>query len=354
MSLPPDSWLFALNPPRAHGEPLGAGAIKFAAEDFVVEERLGFSADGGDAHELLKVQKRGLDTLALTRQLARIAGVSSRDVGFAGLKDRHAITTQWLTVPASRPPIEWQGVAGDGFLVTQALPHSRKLKRGALKGNLFSIVLRDVTVDAEALSHRIEVLKTHGVPNYFGAQRFGRDGGNLDLVDRFASNNELPYGREPRAFVYSAARSLIFNALLARRVLQGTWNRLLPGELVNLDGRNSWFVLEEFDEVLAQRLDRLDIHPTGPMAGKGAALSGEVGALEASVLAEFASLVERLSEAGLEADRRPLRLAPTDLVAQLEGTQLHVQFGLPAGAYATVVVREILSTELPAQDAAND
>lgn len=349
-----DSRSFALTPPRAHGEPLGVGAIKVAAEDFVVEERLGFSADGGDAHVLLKIQKRGLDTLALTRQLARIAGVSAREVGFAGLKDRHAITTQWLTVPASRPPMEWRGVAGDGFLVTEALPHSRKLKRGALKGNLFSIVLRDVTVDGAALSQRIEVLKAQGVPNYFGTQRFGRDGGNLDLVERFATSNELPYGREPRAFVYSAARSLIFNALLARRVQQGTWNRLLPGELVNLDGRNSWFVLEEFDEVLAERLDRLDIHPTGPLAGKGAALNGVVGALEASVLAEFSSLVTHLSEAGLEADRRPLRLALTDLVVRLEGTQLHLQFALPAGAYATVVVREILSTELPAQDAAHD
>ncbi len=343
-----------LAPPRAHGEPLGRAALKVQPEDFQVEERLGFEADGGAGHVLLKVRKRNLDTLAVTRLLAEFGGVAARDVGFAGLKDRHAVTAQWFTVPARRPATDWPGLEGEGFVVEAAFPHSRKLKRGALRGNTFRITLREAELPAAALAARLHRLSAEGVPNYFGAQRFGRDGSNLAAIDRWCESGDLPWGREGRAFVFSAARALLFNAVLARRVGEGTWNRLLPGELVNLAGRRSWFAADGIDAELEARLARHDVHPTGPLAGAGEAPAGEAGRLEAEVLAPFAPLVARLAAAGLESGRRALRLVPEGLRFTLAGSELGVEFGLPAGGYATVVLREFVHTEPLDGEASDD
>ncbi|MBS0375142.1 MAG: tRNA pseudouridine(13) synthase TruD [Proteobacteria bacterium] len=334
----------ALEPPRAHGGPAGRARLKAAAEDFRVEERLGFVADGGGAHRLLRVEKRGRDTLAVVRELARLAGCAPRDVGFAGLKDRHAIATQYFTVPAPRAGETLAGQAGDGFAVLSAEPHSRKLRRGALAGNAFEILLREVEVDAPRLGERLAAVAARGVPNYFGTQRFGRDGSNLEAIERWQAGGPLPRGREPRAFVLSAARSLLFNTVLAARVRAGSWDRLLAGELVNLAGRQSWFAAGEIDATLEERLARHDIHPTGPLAGRGPAPSAAAGAAEAAALAAEASLGEALAAAGLEAARRPLRVLAEGFRADLEPGTLRLAFRLPPGAYATAVVRELVDT----------
>jgi len=340
----PAAWrAAALAPPFAHGGPVGRARLKASESDFVVTERLGFGADGGEAHWLLKVEKRGCDTLAAARALARCAGVAPRDVGFAGLKDKVAVATQYFTMPARRGVAPPQGEAAAGVRVLEALPHSRKLRRGALAGNGFRIVLRDLEVDAGALDERLARIAAEGVPNYFGPQRFGRNGRNLDAVARFAAGERLPGGREPRAFVLSAARALIFNALLARRVADGSWARLLPGELVNLDGSGSFFAAEAIDAELAARLARFDVHPTGPLAGRGSGAGGVAGALESEVLAPFAALVDGLGAAGLRAQRRALRLRPEGLSAKQTDGALVLEFALPAGAYATVVVRELVT-----------
>jgi len=349
-----DARALALAPPRAHGEPLGAAEIKVTPEDFVVVEQLGFDADGGAGHVLLKVRKRGRDTLAIARELARVGDVPARDVGFAGLKDRHAVTTQWFTVPARRPLADWQALEGEGYRVEAALPHSRKLRRGALKGNAFRLTLRGVELPASAIAARLGVLAAEGVPNYFGPQRFGRDGANLAAVERWCAGSELPQGRDGRAFVYSAARALVFNAVLARRVSSGTWNRLLPGEFVNLDGRRSWFVAAAVDALLEERLSRHDIHPTGPLAGRGATPAGEAGAIEAEAAGGFATLNERLASAGLEAGRRSLRLMPAGLRHTLAGNEVTLEFSLLAGGYATVVLREFVESEPLQGEGADD
>jgi tRNA pseudouridine13 synthase len=345
LSEPPGAWrAAALAPPCAHGGPAGTARLKAAEEDFVVEERLGFAADGGVAHLLLKVEKRGRDTLAVARELARLAGAAPRDVGFAGLKDRLAVATQYFTVPAPRPPRELAGCEGPGFRILEAAPHSRKLRRGALAGNAFVLVLRELDAAPEVLAERLARIAAAGVPNYFGMQRFGRDGSNLDSVARFDAGEGLPRAREARAFVLSAARSLIFNAVLARRVADGSWDRLLAGELVNLAGKNSWFAAGAIDAELEARLARRDIHPTGPLAGRGPAPSAEAGALEAEVLAGFGTLPAALEREGLEAARRPLRLCPEDFRAVAEHGTLRLEFRLPPGAYATAVVRELVAT----------
>jgi len=345
LSEAPAAWrAAALAPPRAHGGPAGRARLKASAEDFAVAERLGFGADGGAAHLLLTVAKRGRDTLAVARELARLAGCAPREVGFAGLKDRLAVATQYFTVPAPRPPRPLAGLEGEGFRVLAAEAHSRKLRRGALAGNAFVIWLRELEAPPARLAERLGQVAAAGVPNYFGPQRFGRDGANLEAVARFAAGAGLPRQREARAFVLSAARGLLFNALLARRVADGSWQRLLPGELVNLAGRNSWFAAGTIDAELEARLARRDLNPTGPLAGRGPSPADAAGALEAEVLAGFGPLPAALEGAGLEAARRPLRLWPEDFRAEVEHGTLRLEFRLPPGAYATAVVRELVET----------
>ncbi len=338
-----------LNPPRAYGPVLGSAVLKSVAEDFVVDEVLGFEPDGGSAHRLLQVQKRGVDTLHAARILARHAGVSPRDVGFAGLKDRHAVARQWFTLPAGPLAIDWSSLPDDRLQVCRDEGQSRKLRRGALRGNRFHLRLRDVRVDAASLASRVALLAQQGVPNYFGPQRFGRGGDNITAVFDWAAGGALPRAREARAFVYSAARSLLFNAVLASRVKAETWTQLLPGERVNLAGRNSWFVAEAIDDVLRERLDRHDIHPTGPMPGRGEMPGGLAGEWEEGILAPYSGIIAALTGDGVEAARRALRVIPEGLEAQVEGDVVSLVFSLPAGSYATMVVRELFQTEVFAE-----
>jgi tRNA pseudouridine13 synthase len=271
--------------PCAHGGPAGRAQVRAAPEDFVVQEWLGWEADGDGDHMLLKVRKRGSNTLWIAKQLARVAKLDPRDVGFAGLKDRDAVAEQSFTVPARSAIGEsWVGVAGEGFEVVAAARHRRKLKRGALKGNDFTITLRAFSGDPATLEQRLRAIATAGVPNYFGPQRFGRDGGNLRTALAWFSDGIAPADRWQRGFALSAARAAIFNAVVARRVTDGTWNGLLPGETVNLDGSGSVFVAEVIDAALEERCARLDVHPTGPMWGvreAPAALEAEIGARKA-------------------------------------------------------------------------
>ena len=194
--------------------------------------------------------------------------------GFAGLKDRRAIARQWFSVPAAKDNASFIGYSGDGFRVLGEHPHSRKLRRGALAGNHFRIRVRGLQGDAAAIDARIAQVKATGVPNYFGAQRFGIEGANLRRVREWLETGRLPRGREPRAFLLSSARALAFNAVLGARVTANSWNRLLPGEVVNLSGSKSVFAADNPDEGLVRRLREGDVSPTGPLCGTGGILPG--------------------------------------------------------------------------------
>ena len=205
----PDPWRrIALEPPRAWGETPVSGALRVELADFHVEERLGFAPDGGEAHRLLLVEKIGANTLFVVRSLAVRAGKPAADIGFAGQKDRRAVARQWFSVPASRDTASFLGYSGDGFRVLAEHPHSRKLRRGALAGNRFHIRVRGLQGDAHAIDARVAHVVSAGVPNYYGLQRFGRDGANLGRVRQWLESGRLPRSREPRAFLLSSARSL--------------------------------------------------------------------------------------------------------------------------------------------------
>jgi tRNA pseudouridine13 synthase len=336
--------------PCAHGGPAGRAQLRAEPEDFVVREWLGWEADGAGDHLLLKVRKRGANTLWVAKQLARLAKIDPRDVGFAGLKDRDAVAEQSFTVPARSALGEaWMGVTGEGFEVIAAARHRRKLKRGALKGNDFTIVLRAFEGDATVLEQRLRAVAAAGTPNYFGPQRFGRDANNLRTALAWFSGSTTPQDRWQRGFALSAARAAIFNAVVARRVQDATWNRLQPGEIVNLDGSGSVFVADTIDAALEERCARLDVHPTGPMWGGPASASGAAAAIEAEVAVRHDVLARGLSEARLEPERRALRIRVESLEWAIAGDVVELQFRLQRGAFATAVLHELIENAFAAQ-----
>ena len=336
----------ALDPPRAHGAPLCPGRLRAEPEDFIVEEQLGFEPAGAGQHVLLRVRKRDANTQWIARELARACGCRPADVGYAGLKDRRAVATQWFTVPQSRLSLEeWAALKSGEYAVLEAHRHTRKLPRGALAGNRFVIRIRGTAIDDATLTARLAAVETRGVPNYFGPQRFGKGGANLRRI----GDDIRALAQAERGFVLSAARSLVFNAVLAERVGDGSWERLEPGDLANLDGRASHFRVETIDEAIAERSARLDIHPTGPLWGRGVPpSSGRVLELEQRVAAGFTAACELVARAGMDQERRSLRLAVRDLRWQRDGDgpdSIILEFRLSRGAYATVVLREVFDLD---------
>jgi len=338
-----------MNLPCAHGGPTGGARLRAAPEDFVVREWLGFDADGEGDHLLLKVRKRGANTMWVAKQLARIGKIHPRDVGFAGLKDRDAVAEQAFTVPGRSAVPNWLGVTGDGFEVIAAARTRRKLKRGALKGNDFEIVLREFSGDPALLEQRLQTLATAGAPNYFGPQRFGHNGSNVTSAIAWFEGGPAPE-RAERGFSLSAARSVIFNAVLAERLNAGTWNQLLEGDVVNLNGSGSFFLAETIDDTLRDRCQRLDVHPTGPMwHGESLLSKGATAELELQMARRYAVLAEGLSKARLEPERRPLRVPVRELKWRIEGADVHLQFRLQRGSFATAVLHELIGNAFQAE-----
>ncbi|OOG49044.1 tRNA pseudouridine(13) synthase TruD [Rhodanobacter sp. C01] len=328
--------------PWACGVPPLQAKLRSTPEDFLVEEILGYDADGSGEHALLWVEKRGANTDWVARELAKFAGVSQVAVGYAGLKDRHAVTRQTFSVQlAGKPDPDWSAFPHADVKVLAATRHSRKLKRGALRGNRFVLVLRETQGDRDAAEQVLRQMAARGVPNYYGEQRFGREGGNVAQARAMFAGRRVD--RDKRSLLLSAARSQIFNNVLAARVDRGTWDKPLDGEIWSLAGSRSWFGPEPFTDVLAERLARADIHPSGPLWGRGEPpTQGEAGALEREIGAASGDLAEGLAAARMDQERRPLRLVPKDLKWRWLGEDaLELAFELPAGAYATVVVREL-------------
>jgi len=332
--------------PAALGGAVGSGRIRARDEDFIVEEELGFAPTGEGEHLFLKLRQTGCNTDWVAGRLARWGGRPRNDVGYAGLKDRHAITEQWFSVrfPGGRhPALEALEIPGVECLA--AVPHNRKLKRGALTGNRFRLRVTGLEADPELLEARLAEVGREGVPNAFGPQRFGRERGNLRLAAEWFSGGREPR-RAERGFALSAARSLLFNAVLAERVAAGDWKRAAPGDPVGLDGSGSWFIAADGDPALAARLDALDVHPTGPLWGRGPPPGhGPAAVLEVAVAGRFPLHASGLAAAGLEQERRALRVRVRSLEWQRKQETLELSFGLPAGAYATAVLREILNTD---------
>jgi len=320
-----------------------------------VEEQLSFSPSDSGPHWLLRVEKRAANTRWVAAELARLARVPAGDVGYAGLKDRQAVAVQWFSVPAlATTPEFWSAVCEPEFTVLEVRANLRKLRRGALSGNRFRIRLREVGWPMEQLEQKLATLRSQGAPNYFGPQRFGREGHNLDRLAAWVHGGVAPRGRAERSFVLSAARSLVFNAVLARRVEAGDWARLAAGDLASLDGTGSHFAVGAVDadetregestrdDELARRLREFDIHPSGPLWGRGVPASAGLALQhELEVARELATVTELLAREGLAQERRALRCAIRELSVERDADTLTLTFSLGRSQYATAVLREI-------------
>lgn len=338
--------------PTAYGEALTSATLKTRPQDFIVDELLAFPLSGQGEHLYLHIRKTNANTEWVCRQLARHLGVRQRDIGYAGLKDRHAVTSQWLSLPATGlPAARLESLQIEGVELLDRVRHDRKLRRGAIRENRFSICLRDVVADATALQQRLGDIARHGVPNYFDEQRFGRQRANLEAAVRMFRRQSRP-DRHMRSLYLSAARAWLFNQILARRVTTQSWRSALPGDVFALEGSKRFFGPAELDAEIHARLLRGDIHPTGALWGKGATQSGEeVARLETEQIGQWPELAEGLCAAGLEQDRRALRVLPRQLSHDYDpaGQTLHLQFALGPGSYATAVLRELFElTTLPA------
>jgi tRNA pseudouridine13 synthase len=335
---------FELLGPRAYGDALGTAVLKATAEDFQVDEVLDIPLSGDGEHLWLWVEKRGLNTEEAARRLAKAAGVPLRTVSYAGLKDRQALTRQWFSIqlPGKADP-QMAAAENDSLKILDSKRHKRKLQRGAHAANGFTLRLTQLQAEKAELDARLEAIKLGGIPNYFGAQRFGHEGGNVGEARHYAERQALPEQRNVRSRLLSTARSYLFNRVLAERVANGTWNKAQVGDLLAFTDSRSFFPAGEA-ECTDPRLAILDLHPTGPQWGEGDSPAGGVtAALENTVAQSESSLCNWLIKAGMEHERRILRLPIGRLTWHYpEPDILQLEFVLPAGCFATALVRELV------------
>lgn len=329
----PGPWSLDFN--RAWGEALGHAMFRVSAEDFVVEELLDQSFSGTGEHVYVQVRKRNENTRWLAERLADQFGVPRCQIGYAGLKDRRALATQWFSVclPGHQTLPDLSEIELSNCQILSVARHRRKLRRGTHYGNRFEIILRDLRFSPEAsagaLLERLQQIKALGVPNYFGEQRFGIDAGNLVAADQhFAIRREnvsKTRGRRRqrggiKGLYLSAARAYLFNRVLSERVADGTWRRARDGEMA----------------------------PAGPLWGRGRLpVAASLADWEAGVLAPMSDWLHGLEHSGLNQERRALILEPSDLHWHLCGDVLRLEFELPRGAYATALLRELVVTHVP-------
>lgn len=329
--------------PFAHGAPVALATLRAAPEDFRVEELQGFSPSGEGEHLFLRIRKRNQNTAWVAGLLAKAAGVREDAVSYAGLKDRRAVTTQWFSmhIPGRQAP-DLSAVWNDDIELLEQTWNARKLRRGAHNGNRFSITLREVDGDRAAIEARLSVIARDGVPNYIGPQRFGHDNANLFAGEALLRGPARRRLNHREGLAVSAVRSALFNRVLGLRTGEGSWNRWLEGDVLMLDGRGSFFRPDPEDAALPARLAAQEVHPTGPLFGKGeSAVTGGVQAREAEVAAATDGMVDALGACGLESQRRALRLRVEALSWRWEAEALVLEFGLANGAFATSVLREL-------------
>ena len=305
-----------------------------------MSEVLGFEPAGEGEHLLVHIEKRGLTTQQAAKTIARAFGVQVRNVGWAGLKDKHAVTRQTLSVPwpIKRELPNWHN-DDEALRVLGMARHNRKLRAGSHAANAFVIDCDlDAPVDQAALQARVAEINAGGMPNGFGAQRFGRGGDNVAQFLSIAASERCP------GILISAARSLVFNTVLDTRIAAGTWNTALAGDWMMLDGSNSGFAAVGD---LSDRLSSLDIHPSGPLPGTGEPKTNDVAAeLEAGAEAACAEVIDRLSERGVTADRRALRIRVGTLEASaLDAQTVRLRFELPPGSFATSLVDQFFTSK---------
>jgi tRNA pseudouridine13 synthase len=341
----PANWQYAL------GEPTESAVFKKQWQDFQVFENLGFAPSGEGEHVFLDITKVDTNTDYLARQLAKLADVPMRQVTYSGLKDRHGVTRQWFAVHLPGKQVvepDWRSLVSDKVHLHEVTRHQKKLRIGAHLSNSFVVRLGDIT-QSNDMDKRLAAVGKQGVPNYFGEQRFGHQGNNLNMAARLVTGERIK-DRFQQGMAMSAARSYLFNQLLSERIAKGNWLSAMPGDFyVASDDYNPFKA--EADAATQARIDAGEVGCTGLMVGRaGRGQSSHATELEQQCLVGFEDWIEGLADLRLDADRRALRLMPTDWQWQwLPDNVLELRFTLLRGSYATSVLRELVHTINPHQ-----
>ncbi|RKS87090.1 TruD family tRNA pseudouridine synthase [Orbus hercynius] len=330
-----------------HGKPIVSGLYKEQDSDFFVKEDLGYELEGEGEHVFVNVQKQNCNTLFVAEQLAKFAGISPKLVGYAGLKDRNAVTQQWfgLHIPGKFTP-DFSTFELEGCKILAVKRHNKKLRIGNLKGNFFSLILRNIDNQTE-VNDRLALIKAHGVPNYFGEQRFGKENNNIEQAILWAKGELKVKDRKKRSFYLSAARSAIFNHIVSERIVKKLNDTVLNGDILQFAERGSWFVAQA-DELalLQQRLESAELNITAPMLGdNGAQTKDDALRFEQQSIDDYwADFLPLFRQERVETARRSARLRAKNLDWQWQDkATLTLDFWLPAGSYATAVLRELIS-----------
>ena len=324
--------------------PKQTALLKAECADFVVKEQLGYDMSGDGEFVAVKVRKTDCNTLFVGEQLAKFAGISARNMSYAGLKDRKAVTEQWFSLQMpGQPTPDFSQFSLEGVEILEVTRHQRKIRIGSLQGNHFEILLRNAE-ETDELKVRLDFLAKNGFPNYFTEQRFGRDGNNLTQALRWANGEINVKDRNKRSFYLSAARSEIFNLIVAKRIELGLAQQVLNGDILQLNGSHSWFVVDESEDLaqLQQRLAQQDVLLTAPLIGEEEKSAVD---FEHEIFAQHQALFALMRQERMKAARRPILMQPQQFQWQFEPNGLRLQFALPAGSYATALIRELVNVE---------
>jgi len=324
--------------------PKQTALLKAECADFVVKEQLGYDMSGDGEFVAVKVRKTDCNTLFVGEQLAKFAGISARNMSYAGLKDRKAVTEQWFSLQMpGQPTPDFSQFSLEGVEILDVTRHQRKIRIGSLQGNHFEILLRNVK-ETDELKVRLDFLAKNGFPNYFTEQRFGRDGNNLTQALRWANGEIKVKDRNKRSFYLSAARSEMFNLIVSKRMELNLAQQILVGDVLQLNGSHSWFVVDESEDLaqLQQRLAQQDVLLTAPLIGEEEKSAVD---FEHEIFAQHQALFALMRQERMKAARRPILMHPQYFQWQFEPNGLRLQFALPAGSYATALIRELVNIE---------
>ncbi|CAM3709428.1 tRNA pseudouridine(13) synthase TruD [Rheinheimera salexigens] len=324
-----------------YSQPAATALLRQQPEDFIVDEQLNFTPSGAGEHILLQIEKTGQNTQYVAKQIAELTKLRARDISYAGLKDRHAVTRQWFCFKwPIKQELPWQEWQIEGCRILSMQRHYRKLRLGALKANSFQICLRQVSDPQSVLDRAQQVIQ--GVPNYYGEQRFGINGGNLRLAEQLFAGQSIT-DRKLRGLALSAARSYLFNQQVTARIEQGLFKQILAGDVLQLSGTASVFKAPIVDEALNQRLASQDVSITAALPGMGESMAtADSLAFESKVLAQHPALINGLIDYRLKSERRTMRIVPQQLQLTAEQQDIRLSFSLPAGCFATSVLRELV------------
>ncbi len=332
------------------GKPTAKGKIKAKPEHFKVIENLGYDLAGSGEHLMVSIRKTGENTSFVANELAKACGVKSKDVSWAGLKDRHAVTEQWLSVhlPAGGfPNLALFQKEHPSIEILSMTRHNKKLRPGDLAGNHFEVTLSEVT-DVEEVLKRLAVVAQQGVPNYFGNQRFGKDGNNLSEARRWGRDNVRTRNQNQRSLYLSTARSWIFNQIVSGRIEEGCFDHFVDGDIALVNGQQtsvSSEQLAEFNQLLGQ--DKVQI--SAALAGDNTLpTQSEALSIEQKYIDSEEDLMKLIRGNRMRHDRRAIALKAQDLSWEVEGDSITLKFSLDAGSFATSIVRELIE-EIPVE-----